>query len=159
MSAPQANEERTCPECGATIVATTDCCWLCHATVPVVATLVAEGPVPWEHRAAYQFSLATMMLTIALVAVLLGVFLISPGIGILLAVAVTPAFLRTCIVMARRKARGQPVSLADKLGSFAVSFAASVGLAVFVAGVVVVAVFVAFFMICWAVLASGAGLW
>ena len=156
MNEPQPNEERSCPECGATLSATSDSCWLCHSTVPIVATVVAERAVPWEHRAAYQFSLATMMLTITLVAVLLGVFLMSPGIGILLAVVVAPAFLRTCIVMARRKARGQPVSLADKLGSFAASFAFSLGFVVFVGLAGAVAVVAAFFVICWAALGTSA---
>jgi hypothetical protein len=120
-----------------------------------VATVVGEGPAPPERRAAYQFSLATILLTIALVAVLLGVLQMAPGVGILLAIAVTPAFLRTCIMTARRKARGKPVSLGYKLGTFAVSVFGMFGLLFLISQVVVVAVFVALFAICLAAMSGG----
>ena len=95
------------------------------------------------------------VVTIALVAVLLGVALMSPGLGIVLAVALAPAFLRTCLVTARQRARGEPVSLTDKLGSFGASFAVTLGLAILTASIVVVAVVAALFVICWAAIATG----
>jgi hypothetical protein len=82
------------------------------------------------------------MLTITLVAVVLGAFRAAPGLGVLLVIVVSPAWLRTCLNAMRRRARGRPMSALDKLGLFA----GSVG----VVTTVLVASSVAFYAICWA---------
>lgn len=52
----------SCGQCGAANLSTRESCWLCHARLFVVATVVAGPPGRCESRAAYQFSLATIML-------------------------------------------------------------------------------------------------
>jgi len=136
-----------CDQCGAANLPTRESCWLCHARLLVVATAVADRPAGCESRAAYQFSLATIMLVVTLAAVLLGVFRISPGLGALLVIVVAPAFVRTCINTVRRKAQGETVSQADQVAKFA-SSAALVMLAVLL---VPAAIFVALFVVCLAI--------
>jgi hypothetical protein len=118
-------------------------CWLCGARLEpgqkaaaqpqapsadlgayaVEAPPLAASPPPAapERRVAFQFSLATLMLTVTVVAVLLGVFVMSPGWGIVLAILMTPAWLRTCVVVSGREARGRPMSAHQKLELFAAS--------------------------------------
>jgi hypothetical protein len=88
------------------------------------------------------------MLTVTLVAVVLGAFRVAPGLGILLVVVVSPAWLRTCLNVMRRKARGRPMSATEKLGLFAGSLG--------VVTVVGVAAGVAFYATCWAGFGLGA---
>ena len=140
MSLPESHEDRICPECGAALPANAKYCWLCRGEAQPVAEAAAPSSPFAEHRAAYQFSLSSLMLTITLVAVLLGVFRIAAGLGIVLTILVTPAFLRTCITTARRKARGQPVSLGAKLRLFASTFGIAVGSVIIVVAAVVAAV-------------------
>ena len=148
MSEPQPNEERTCPECGAALAPGASSCWLCRGTgQPDVQAPGPSSPFA-ERRAAFQFSLATLMLTVTLVAVILGAFRVAPGAGIVLVIIVTPAWLRTCLSVARRKARGRPMTPAEKLGGFA----GSVGVVVIVG----VAAGIAFYATCWAGFFGGA---
>jgi hypothetical protein len=134
-----------CPECQATRRSDAKYCWLCGAALEPVAEEPARAAVGSERRAAYQFSLATLMLTVTLVAIVLSVFRMSLGVGLALVFLTTPALVRTCIAAARRRARGQPVSPLGKVGMFAASF----GIVV----VVVVASIAAFFAVCLAMFA------
>jgi hypothetical protein len=147
---------RICPDCGARSPTASNRCWLCGKPVEQLAIVGTQSEAAARSRAVERSSFAaTGMLTITLAAVLLGVALISPGMGIVLAVAVTPAFVRTCLVTARRRARGEEVSLTHKLGSFGLSFAVTLGLLILIAHIVVVAIVAALFVICWAAMAGG----
>ncbi len=118
MSAPQANVERACPECGASPMKGGHC-WLCGKALEPAATAAAEPPARPEHRSAFQFSLASLMLFVTLCAVVLGAFSIAPIIGIGLAVLSTPALVWTAVSATRRRARGEPMSPGQKVGAFA----------------------------------------
>jgi hypothetical protein len=72
----------------------------------------------------WQFSVASLFLLTTLVAVCLGVWLISPGLGALLTFFAVPALVRTAIDSAQHKRAGAPLRGATKLASFAVSLAA-----------------------------------
>jgi hypothetical protein len=58
------------------------------------------------------------MLVIALVAICAGVWHELPGLGIVLAVAATPALLYTSIMAFKGAARGRPMDTIEKVGSF-----------------------------------------
>jgi len=77
-------------------------------------------------------------MVIAVIAVCLGVAHENWGMGILLAIAVTPALLYTMIVAVKRKVRGRPMAVLEKVGTF---LAAIVGVVV-IAGSAVIAFFV-----------------
>jgi len=174
VSTSRPTQQISCPDCGAELQEDSRYCWLCGLAVREGVPAAAEPRSPFagrarghiadggkpvvilDRRAGLQFSLATIMLSITLVAVLLGVFRMAPGLGIGLAILVTPAFLRTCIVTARRKARGESISLAGKLGSFAVSFTVTLGMVILLAALAIVSIFVALNAIC-AAMMSGAG--
>jgi len=102
----------------------------------------------YHRRAAFQFSLATVMLLITLAAVLLGLFRMSPGLGMLVAVLVAPALIRTLIESAERQALGRPMTPADKASMFAstVGLTIAMGVAVIVVGGLALAT--AVFVIC-----------
>ena len=63
------------------------------------------------------------MLSMTLIAVILGVFRAAPGLGILLVVIVSPAWLRTCLYVMRRKARGRPMNTSEKRACLPVRWA------------------------------------
>jgi hypothetical protein len=103
-----------------------------------------------ERRGAFQFSLATVMLVITAAAIFMSIFVMAPGLGIVAALVLTPALVRTCWIAARERARGEPLTAAEKTQGFAQIFAATLG-ALIVGGMASV---IAFFFIC---LASGPG--
>ena len=88
-------------------------CWLCGATVeasPAPTELARARP---EQQAGRTFGLSTLMLTVALFAVLFGVFREAPGLAILLAFAVAPGLLSVGIAQALR----QPMTAARMVGT------------------------------------------
>ena len=123
-----------CPECGAEVSQGAGRCWLCGHESGFLAQ--SAGDVVPEPR--LQFGIASILLTITLVAVMLGVLRLVPGLGITLIVVVTPAFLRVTLFAARQRAAGRPLSIAQKVLTFlssvslVVSVALSAGLAFFV---------------------------
>jgi len=109
-----------CGECQATRRPDTEFCWLCGAALePMIVADATQPSVGSEHRAVFQFSLASMMLIVTLCSVLLGVFRIAFGLGIVLAILVTPALVRTCMIAARSRAGGRPMSVGRKVSFFA----------------------------------------
>ena len=75
----------------------------------------------YERHATFQFSFASLLVTIALIAVLLGVFRLVAGLGVLLAIIVAPAWIPTCVTVAFRSSDRGQVSLGQKAGIFAAS--------------------------------------
>lgn len=123
MSSASPNDERTCPECGVRFAPEANSCWLCHRHVALVSVATpATGPQPSpivEPRAAYQFGISTLLLIMTLLAVLCGVLSMSPGLGVVLAIVATPALVRVGMTAVRRKVRGRPMTVPEKLGAFA----------------------------------------
>jgi hypothetical protein len=148
MNSPQRDDEGICAECGATLRPPAEKCWLCGKALETGEGATGESPFAAERRAGRQFSLSSLMLTITLLAVVLGVARISPGIGIGLAIVATPALLRTCVAAVRRKSRGRPMTPREKLSVFA----ASLGVVL----TIVVAAGAAFYATCWAGFFGGA---
>jgi hypothetical protein len=146
MSSPPPDDGNPCPDCGASLPGEANYCWLCGKALQEGGAGAAGSAGPVERRAAYQFSLSSLLLIITLVAVLLGVFRIAPGVALALAFLTAPALVKTCIAVARRKARGQRVAPLAKLGIFA----GSLGIVI----VVVAATIAAFFAVCFTVLAD-----
>src|SRR5437870_10255314 len=106
MSVSGAN---VCPECGALRASAQARCWLCErkgsAGIGAVVNPYAS-PRPIGENSPLQFSIASLLLVTTLVAVCLGVFLQSPGLGIFLSVMTLPAVIRTIIDVAQRKRGG-----------------------------------------------------
>ena len=144
-----------CPECGSQVRAGEERCWLCHAQLPAgqrgrESFRAEDGPVAGSPArndsrpsaaASQQFSLATILLVITLIAVCLGVLRISPGFGIAVLVFAVPALIRTVVVGAQVKSVGQRLSIGEKL----TAFAASLGIMILVG----IAGVVAFQIACW----------
>ncbi|MBI3468399.1 MAG: hypothetical protein HY000_35810 [Planctomycetes bacterium] len=95
------------------------------------------------------FGLSSLMLMIALIAVCLGVMREVPGLGIVLALLLTPAAVRTAIASSRRERRGQPMTAMERI----LAFASSLGV-VIVTGVASAA---AYSGLCFAGVFIGAG--
>lgn len=155
MDAVLAEAAIVCPECGAGSHANAKFCWLCGRVLPGSPFAPGAAPAPAQARAAWQFGLSTLLLFVTLAAVLLGVFVMSPGLGVLLAVLIAPPVVRTCTLAARAEARGRPLSDAEKGRAFARSLgvtAAVLGSVVAVAVVGVVVLGIALFLACFAAL-------
>jgi hypothetical protein len=140
-----------CPHCQAGNRPGADCCFLCHEPIPLDAEVVdaslwgapqvpltGDEDVPAPATVRHTFTLSSLMLLIALVAVTLGVFRIEPGLGIVLVIVVTPALIRTLLAVSRDKARGRALNPLEKVGVFV----ASLGI-VIVIGLAAIIAFVA----------------
>ncbi|MCA9190519.1 MAG: hypothetical protein KDB03_02105 [Planctomycetales bacterium] len=95
-------------------------------------------------QAAKTFSIESLLLTMTLVAVCLGVFMAAPGLGVLLIVFSVPAWIRTVDIRIRKKASGKTMSPMDKVLAFVASLALTV--------LILAACAVTFFVVCLGVL-------
>lgn len=128
MNSLESNDVVACPQCSAPLPTQARYCWLCGVSlrpnVPNAAVANAAAPNAAESapiiepRAAYQFGISTLLLAMTMLAVLMGLFAIQPGIGLAVTFLATPPLIRTCIVAAKRKTRGLPMSPLAKLGIF-----------------------------------------
>jgi hypothetical protein len=117
-----------CAQCGAEVADGRQTCWLCGAAQQPVGE-AAISPAA-QRQAVRSFGLDSMFLVTALVAVCLGVFVQAPGLGIGLAILSAPALVRTTGIRTRRKSRGQPMSVGEKIVAFAGSLAVVTTIAV-----------------------------
>jgi hypothetical protein len=130
-----------CPECGAELAAGQARCWLCERKVSEAeSSNPYASPRPTDENLGLQFSLASLLLITTLAAVCLGLFLLSPGLGILLGVFAIPALVRTFIDVSQYKRGGVRLGILDKLASFVLSL--------LVVGAVALAAGVAFLSVC-----------
>lgn len=143
-AAHAADARQLCPECGATCPVGADRCWMCHARLPATGVNPFSPPAATaaeESLGGGQFSLATILLVITLIAVCLGVFRMSPGFGLAMIAFSVPALIRTFFAGAQQKRAGQRLTVADKL----TAFAASMGIMVLIG----IAAVIAFQIACW----------
>lgn len=156
MSPPAAGDFWVCPECGACLNPNTKSCWLCRwegagktgetKATPTARSSAVDASVLADRQRAMQFNLVAIMVALTSAAVLLGVLLLSPGLGILLAVLLAPLVLRVCFHAAwgEESVRG---SLSERIGTVA-----TVLLGVFFGGF---AMLIALFVICLASFGGG----
>ena len=119
----------SCSQCGAANIGQSGQCWLCHH--PLAAEPRGAGsanpPTAWATAStANTFTISSLMLIIALIAVCLGVTREAPGLGIALGVVSTPALVRTVFAARRREITGRPMSTGEKV----VAFLGSIGVVV-----------------------------
>jgi hypothetical protein len=127
-----------CPYCQAKrISAAALPCWLCGALLPA-----HDGPVPAAEPARGD-NPALIALGVLALLIAVGLIIETPGLAILLAIALTPAFIRAAVASSHRQQAGQPMTGLEKVGAFL----SSVG----VVALVGLAAFVAFFSVCFAV--------
>ena len=148
---PTALTGETCPECGAPLPTPFGICWLCQRKNRPENPYSPPATAPSANATgAGQFSLATVFLVMTLIAVCLGTFHFSPGLGVVIVIVAAPALIRTCIVGVKEKRVGHPLSIGEKL----IAFLASIAIVILVA----VAGFVAFQIACWGSCAAVAGI-
>lgn len=110
-----------CSKCSAANPAGSGQCWLCFHPLPAATesvTGVTDTPHLVTASAANTFTISSLMLVIALIAVCLGVMREVPGLGIALAVVSTPALVRTVFAARRREISGRPMAMGEKIFSF-----------------------------------------
>ena len=151
MSSAPPKLTSVCTDCGASNPGHLSKCWLCQAPVVLAASGTPFKATAYERHAAFQFSFASLLVTIALIAVLLGVFRLAPGLGVLLAIIVAPAWIRTCITVTFKQSRQGAVTFGQKAGVFATSLAIVIGIGV----MLIAAVVGAFAVFCSVVSAGG----
>jgi hypothetical protein len=107
-----------CPHCRAENQLDAERCWICQQPLEHVGPEHVGAPAAPAPNLKRTFHLNSLMVMIALVAVLLGLFRQSAGLGILMTVITLPALLRLRSVAAERRARDQPMSLGEKIFDF-----------------------------------------
>jgi len=129
-----------CPDCGAAFSREGTYCWLCGWKLgdpfgvrpkqpgsPGVIPTASLAPTNTADPK-WTFRLSTLFIWTAMVAVVMGVVRIAPGLGILLGIFSVPAALFTISVSAYRKRRsGRALTTGEKVGSFVGAFATVAG--------------------------------
>jgi hypothetical protein len=131
-----------CPECGAPLGSDESTCRLCQRRreeQEEANPYISPRSLVGEHVGG-QFSLASLFLITTLVAVCLGLSLLSPGLGILLGIVAVPALVRTMAATVREKEAGLRITFVQKLETFVIS--------VFLMGAVGIAGIIAFCFAC-----------
>ena len=137
MSSAPPKLNKICWGCGANNPDHLVECWLCNAPLAATPVDTPFKATAYERHAKFQFSFASLLVTIALIAVLLGVFRLVPGLGVILAIIVAPAWIHTCITVAFRSSDRGPVTFDQKAGIFAASLAIVIGTGVMLIAAVV----------------------
>ena len=112
----QPTTESTCPRCGAPVSAELKVCWICFSPLGgklpqgALQQPVAAKGYKESSAASGGFSLASLMMLVTLVAVVLGMFTISPGFGMPLAIVAAITWVRTVSVVKYRSATGKPAT-------------------------------------------------
>jgi len=128
-----------CPDCGATNPPTARDCWLCQAEPPSEAT--APGPPAARPLAPSTRDAGTVVLLVAIGVVCLGAIGLCPGLGILLALILTP----TAIFLLRSQSDQAP----DRPRSVLLRVLATFGAVVLVGVAAVVTFLVTCFVAGW----------
>jgi hypothetical protein len=118
MNPAPSNPSSICPDCGAPLKPHRARCWLCQGNPFAVAADGAGACRPADARAGFQYSLASLLLVVTLVAIICSIIGLHPGVGIVVAFLAVPALGRTCITAMRRRAHGRPLSPGGKIGIF-----------------------------------------
>ena len=154
MDAPESEKRDCCPVCGQVLPPDAEYCPACRfaraaetASDDPNAINPYAPPAPEESRVPFQFSLWALLIFTTYVAVLLSIGLMVPGLGIFLAILLTPALLRTYFRTVQAMARGEPPSGVEKLHFFVTGM----GIAV----VIGLAWVVALAVMCFAALSAG----
>jgi hypothetical protein len=131
-----------CPDCGASARGGETACFLCGHRLGADDAKKAIAHAAGVARPTFRptFHISSILLLIAVVALCLGVGHDEPFLGIALAVVVVPAAVYTTIIAFRSRATGRPMSVFEKVWSFAGA----------ILGVIAIefAALVAFFMTC-----------
>lgn len=138
-----ASELAVCKDCGATNDANAPECWLCHQALPspeTSASVTRDISLLKTNNSDPRISVACLLSLMALVVI--GVGLEDPGLGIALAVVLTPAVVRTLLISRNESRRGRPQSVPGLL-------AAMLG-SLFVVVTIGVAAAATFFCVCFA---------
>ncbi len=117
-----ADQKKSCPICGAMLVEPGDKCWLCFSSLSHGRTSNPYAAPPAEITSRKAPG-STLLLVLTLAAVCLVLMAIAPGLGILAAIIVAPAIIRTAILMQRRANRGRPVGWFHRVAAFLGSLA------------------------------------
>ena len=124
-----------CPACGELNRPDARACGACGTTLEPVAAEDGSGE-------ASTVSMTALLL--AFIPVWIGVMLIAPGLGVLLAIVAVVPFIRTLAVLQRRAQAGRPTSTWATIGLFLGSIAVSLTIVV----VVIVAAVGTFCFVC-----------
>jgi hypothetical protein len=114
-----------CLECGAEVSPRADCCWCCRRALGKGAVsgnrLIAQKSADeyaemTQRRVARYFGIAATLL-IATVAevIFFGIFVKEPGLGVALAILLTPALARIVVIAVQRRTQEKPISVSYRI--------------------------------------------
>jgi hypothetical protein len=114
-----------CLECGAEVSPRADCCWCCRRALGKGAVsgnrLIAQRSADdyaemTQRRVARYFGIAATLL-IATVAevIFFGIFVKEPGLGVALAILLTPALARMIVIAVQRRIQEKPISVSHRI--------------------------------------------
>jgi hypothetical protein len=138
MSGEKSQRPR-CPECGAELQLYDIHCWLCGwspgpkdtTKTPLPPPIFVSSPEA-RSLAPLQYSIGGLLVVTTVIAVCLGAFRVTPGLGILLmlmiAVGVIPAWIRAAVMGARHREANRIWTRADRTRAFAASLALTAGI-------------------------------
>ena len=114
-----------CARCGATLEDTQRPCWLCQADPQVGSDGMASNPYAApgvEVMADPSRGFTAPIFLVAMIVIIVGLFMVAPGLGVLSTFVVAPVLLRTYLVVRRREQAGKAVSGWQKVTLLITSF-------------------------------------
>jgi hypothetical protein len=119
------NNPRICKECGAQVAPRAEQCWCCRrifSKEEIAGGDLAAGKMLHENAGNIQarvqrllgIAFALLITTVAEV-LLFGFFLKEPGLGIALAILLTPALIRAAILAIQAKSQVKPLTVSGKI--------------------------------------------
>lgn len=139
MAGENNSGEVICDKCGAANASSANACWMCKGHMSAGSPFASPFKSSYNARAAWQINLASVMATITLLAVLLGVFRIAPGIGAVLTIVVLPAWIRTIVAVGLQRTRGRQMTTTERFALFANSVGVTIAVVVIMLAVLVAA--------------------
>src|SRR5437667_6023310 len=113
-AAPDPADGPVCPQCGAKrITSAVQPCWLCGAILPKLDSPLAGGPVRGR-----EDNPAFIVIGVLLILVMVGLAVEAPGLLVVLALAATPALIRSLVVPVAAKPPGSPLAGPERARGF-----------------------------------------
>ena len=107
---------RSCARCGASLHDGAERCWLCGMSIGPAGAGSSTPAVGSKHVEQFgTYSLASLMMFVTLFSVLCGAYAIAPGIGLALTILLLPVFVRTALVLRRRRDVDLPIGWHERL--------------------------------------------
>ena len=147
-----------CPWCRAEVKEFSGYCWKCGARLDASGNgdskvVIEDVELVERDPATYSFGIATLLLVTTLIAVCMALVAAAPGLGIWLAIVSLPPFIRTLMLVQKKKKMGRDIPTATKVSLYL----GSLGVTIVITFVTLFGSLIAFCLSCFGAFAFAQG--